>query len=130
MADVVTVPSHLAVPEVRTYMTVEAAGDLANAQTPAPEAADASGRSDQTFVVDVVVRSGGVERRAIARGRDIYAVTAPLVAEAVQRILAGQARTTGVASAGAVFDAAEFLLALSPHVEVDLGFRAEDEAPR
>jgi hypothetical protein len=29
MADVVTVPSHLAVPEVRTYMTVEAARDLA-----------------------------------------------------------------------------------------------------
>ena len=130
MADVVTVPSHLAVPEVRTYMTVEAAADLANAQTPAPEAADASGRSDQTFVVEVVVRSGGVERRAFARGRDIYAVTAPLVAEAVQRILAGQPRTTGVASAGAVFDAAEFLRALSPHVEVDLPFRAEDEAPR
>jgi NAD(P)H-binding len=130
MADVVTVPSHLAVPEVRTYMTVEAAGDLANAQTAAPEAADASGRSDQTFVVDVRVRSGGVERRAIARGRDIYAVTAPLVAEAVQRILAGQARTTGVASAGAVFDATEFLRALSPHVEVDLPFRAADEAPR
>ena len=120
----------LAVPEVRTYMTVEAAGDLANAQTSAPEAVDASGRSDQTFVVDVVVRSGGVERRAIARGRDIYAVTAPLVAEAVQRILAGQARTNGVASAGAAFDAAEFLRALSPHVEVDLPFRAENEAPR
>ncbi|MDX6352491.1 MAG: hypothetical protein QOF84_7281, partial [Streptomyces sp.] len=79
MADVVTVPSHLAVPEVRTYMTVEAARDLAEEDTPAPEPVDALGRSDQTFVVDVLVRAGGVERRATARGQDIYAVTAPLV---------------------------------------------------
>ncbi|MFD9405878.1 saccharopine dehydrogenase family protein [Streptomyces sp. NPDC059989] len=120
MADVVTVPSHLAVPEVRTYMAVEAARDLAGADTPEPEAVDAQGRSHQTFVVDVLVRAGGVERRATARGQDIYAVTAPLAVEAVQRILAGRTRTTGVASAGAVFDAADFLRALAPHVSVEL----------
>ncbi|MER6319060.1 saccharopine dehydrogenase NADP-binding domain-containing protein [Streptomyces sp. NPDC001581] len=120
MADVVTVPSHVAVPEVRTYMTVEAARDLAEEDTPAPEPVDALGRSDQTFVVEVVVSAGGVERRASARGRDIYAVTAPLAVEAVERILAGRARTTGVASAGAMFDAADFLRALSPHVSVEL----------
>ncbi len=120
MADVVTVPSHLAVPEVRTSMTVEAARDVAGTDTPAPEPADASGRSDQTFVVDVVVRAGGVERRAAARGRDIYAVTAPLVGEAVQRILDGRTRTTGVASAGAAFDAADFLRELAPHLSVEL----------
>lgn len=99
MADVVTIPSHLAVREVRTYMAVEAARDLGSEDTPAPQAVDADGRSDQTFVVDVVVRAGGVERRAIARGQDIYAITAPLAVEAVERILAYQARTTGVASA-------------------------------
>ncbi|MDQ4052584.1 MAG: saccharopine dehydrogenase NADP-binding domain-containing protein [Actinomycetota bacterium] len=120
MADVVTVPSHLAVPEVRTYMTVEAARDLASDDTPAPEPTDALGRSDQTFVVDVVVRSRDVERRATARGQDIYAVTAPLVVEAVRRILAGQTRTSGLASAGAMFDAAEFLHSLTPHLAVDL----------
>ncbi|WP_035804414.1 saccharopine dehydrogenase NADP-binding domain-containing protein [Kitasatospora mediocidica] len=120
MADVVTVPSHLAVPEVRTYMSVEAAGDLAGQDTPAPEPVDALGRSDQTFVVDVLVDAGGVERRATARGRDIYAVTAPLVVEAVERILDGRTRTAGVASAGAMFDAADFLRALAPHVSVDL----------
>jgi hypothetical protein len=120
MTDVVTIPSHLAVPEVRTYMTVEAARDLASADTPAPEPVDALGRSDQTFVVDVVVRAGGVERRATARGQDIYAVTAPLVVEAVQRILAGQTLTSGVASAGAMFDAADFLRALTPHLSVEL----------
>ncbi|MBT2471291.1 saccharopine dehydrogenase NADP-binding domain-containing protein [Streptomyces sp. ISL-66] len=119
MADVVTVPSHLDVPEVRTYMAVEAARDLAGQDTPTPEAVDALGRSEQTFVVDVLVRSGGVERRATARGQDIYAITAPLVVEAVERILAGRTRTTGVASAGAMFDAADFLRALSPDLSVE-----------
>ncbi|MFE3455711.1 saccharopine dehydrogenase NADP-binding domain-containing protein [Nonomuraea sp. NPDC059194] len=120
MADVVTVPSHVAVPEVRTYMTVEAATDLATEDTPAPAPVDDLGRSDQTFVVDVVVRAGDLERRATARGQDIYAITAPLAVEAVQRILAGRTRTTGLASAGAMFDAADFLRALSPHLSVEL----------
>jgi short subunit dehydrogenase-like uncharacterized protein len=120
MADVVTVPSHLAVPEVRTYMTVEAARDLAAEDTPAPEPVDDLGRSNQTFIVDVLVCVGGVERRATACGQDIYAVTAPLVVEAVERILAGRTRTTGLASAGAMFDAADFLRALTPHLSVEL----------
>jgi hypothetical protein len=120
MADVVTIPSHLAVPDVRTYMSVEAAGQLSDEDTPAPEAVDATGRSDQTFVVDVLVSAAGVERRATAAGQDIYAVTAPLAVEAVHRILAGETRTTGVASAGAMFDAAEFLRSLAPYVSVTL----------
>ncbi|WP_330309692.1 MULTISPECIES: saccharopine dehydrogenase NADP-binding domain-containing protein [unclassified Streptomyces] len=120
MADVVTVPSHLAVPEVRSYMTVEAATDLSAPDTPAPSAVDERGRSEQTFLVDVVVRSGGTERRAVARGRDIYAVTAPLAVEAVERILTGRTRTVGVASAGEIFDAPDFLRALAPHISVEL----------
>jgi short subunit dehydrogenase-like uncharacterized protein len=109
MADVVTIPSHLAVPEVRTYMTVEAASDLADTDTPAPVAVDAAGRSDQAFIVDVRVRIGGEERRATAGGQDIYAISAPLAVGAVRRILAGETRSTGVASAGAMFDAVDFL---------------------
>ncbi|WP_328328905.1 MULTISPECIES: saccharopine dehydrogenase family protein [unclassified Streptomyces] len=120
MADVVTVPSHLSIPEVRTYMTTEAAGEVSAPDTPAPTAADGSGRSAQTFLVDVVVRSGGAERRAVAKGQDIYAVTAPLVVEAVDRILTGRTKTVGVASAGEIFDAPDFLRALSPHLSVDL----------
>jgi len=111
MADVVTVPSHLAVPEVRTYMTAVAAAGLST-----PDAGDDLARSAQTFVVDVVVRSGGAERRVVAAGQDIYAVTAPLAVEAVDRILTGRTRTTGVASAGAAFDAPDFLRALSTHL--------------
>ncbi|GAA4902608.1 saccharopine dehydrogenase-like protein [Stackebrandtia albiflava] len=119
MADVVTIPSHVDVPVVRTHMSVSAAAELADADTPAPEAADESGRSDQTFTVDVVVRAGGRERRATARGRDIYAITAPLVVEAAIRVLSGRTRAVGVASAGAMFDAEDFLRALDPHVTVE-----------
>jgi hypothetical protein len=120
MADVVTVPSHLSIPEVCTYMVVEAARDLSAPDTPAPAAVDESGRSAQTFLVDVVVRSGDTERRAVASGQDIYAVTAPLVVEAVDRILTGRTRAVGVASAGEIFDAADFLRALFPHVDLEL----------
>jgi saccharopine dehydrogenase-like NADP-dependent oxidoreductase len=117
MADLVTVPSHVDVPDVRTCMTLEAAAHVASPDTPAP---GTQGSPDQTFVVDVLVRADGVERRATARGRDIYAVTAPLAVEAVRRLIAGQARTTGAASAGAMFDAADFLRSVAPHITVEL----------
>ncbi|MFD8317422.1 saccharopine dehydrogenase family protein [Kitasatospora purpeofusca] len=120
MADVVTVPQHLSIPDVTTYMNTEAVRDVAAPHTPAPTAADESGRSDQIFLVDVVVRSGNAERRVTARGQDIYAVTAPLVAEALERVLTGATRTIGVASAGEMFDAPDFLRALGPHITVDL----------
>lgn len=116
MADVVIIPSHLSVREVRNYMAVEAAGDLAAPDASAPTAVDERGRSAQTFVVDVVVRRGDQERRAIASGQDIYAVSAPLAVEAVHRILTGRTKTSGVASAGEIFDATDFLRSLSPHV--------------
>ncbi|MEV1244379.1 saccharopine dehydrogenase family protein [Nonomuraea sp. NPDC050022] len=118
MADVVTVPSHLSVPEVRTYMTAKAAADLSAPDASAPTAVDERGRSAQTFVVDVLVRSGGTERRVVVSGQDIYAITAPLAVEAVDRILTGRTRTTGVVSAGAVFDAPDFLRALSAHLSL------------
>ncbi|MFH9726230.1 saccharopine dehydrogenase family protein [Streptomyces sp. NPDC017254] len=120
MADVVTIPSHLAVPEVRTYMAVDAAQDLSAPDATAPTAVDERGRSAQTFLVDVVVRSGDAERRAVAVGQDIYAVTAPLAVEAVHRILTGRTRTTGVASAGELFDAPDFLRALSAHLSLEV----------
>ncbi len=85
-------------------------------------AADESGRSDQTFLVDAVVRSGDTERRATASGQDIYAVTAPLVAEALDRVLTGRTWSLGVVSAGEIFDAhaPDFLRALEPHIVLDL----------
>ena len=120
MADVVTIPSHLAVPEVRGYMTVEAARDLSSPDTPPPVAADEQGRSEQPFVVDVVVSRGAERRRAAAYGKDIYAVSAPLAVEAIDRILTGRIRAAGVSSAGRVFDAPDFLAALAPHIVTEV----------
>jgi hypothetical protein len=108
-ADSATIPTHLDVPEIATCMTVNAVDDLHAADPAGPVAVDEHGRSAQTFLVEVVARSGGVERRAVASGRDIYAVTAPLVVEATTRILAGRGDKVGVASAGARFDAKDFL---------------------
>ena len=119
MADVVTIPSHLAIPEVSTYMSSEAARDLGAPDTSAPTAVDERGRSAQTFVVDVIVCSGGTQRRVVAGGQDIYAVSAPLAVEAVHRILGGRTRTSGVASAGEIFDAPDFLRALSAHISLE-----------
>jgi hypothetical protein len=42
-------------------------------------------------------------------------VTAPLVCEAVERILDGSAARSGAVAPGEAFDADEFLAALSPH---------------
>lgn len=119
MADSVTIPTHLKASEIHTYMTVSPLTDLFDAATPAPSAVDDRGRSDQTFMVEVVVRQGDERRRAVARGQDIYAITAPLVVEAVERVLSGQF-TPGVVSAGSAVDAGDFLRSLRDlSVEID-----------
>ena len=110
MADIITIPRHLKVPDVTTYMNADAVKDLS-----------AGGERDsaETFVVDVVVRAGSEERRITARGKDIYAVSAPLAVEAAERILTGRTKAKGVVSAGEVFDAPDFLRALAPRVTFD-----------
>ena len=112
MADSVTIPRHLVTPEIRTYMTMTAVDDVTDPDLPPPTPADESGRSPQTFLVDVVARSGTEERRALAGGRDIYAISAPLVVEGAERILDGLVTPTGALTAGQAFDAPAFLAAL------------------
>jgi len=120
-ADSVTIPRHLATAELRSYMTLAPLQDLADPDTPPPVAIDDTGRSSQTFLVEAVVRRAGAERRAVARGRDIYAITAPLVVEALQRVVGGQIAVTGVVTAGQIFPARDFLAALAPHLAFELG---------
>lgn len=112
MADSVTIPSHLKTSELSTYMTVAPLEDLSDPDLSPPAAVDESGRSAQTFLVEVVVRQAGAERRAVARGQDIYAITAPLVVEATERVLSNPDLPTGVVAPGSVFDARDFLLSL------------------
>ncbi len=67
------------------------------------------------------MRRGSEEHRATARGRDIYAITAPIVVEATQRVVNGLAKTTGVGAAGEIFDARDFLKSLCPaHLSLEI----------
>jgi saccharopine dehydrogenase-like NADP-dependent oxidoreductase len=121
MADSVTIPRHLKTPEIRSYMTVSAVKDISNPDLGPPTAADDSGRSSQNFVVEVAACLAGKERRAAASGRDIYAVTAPLIVEALERIANGAVKKTGVLAAGEAFDARDFLQSLSPeHLSLNI----------
>lgn len=113
-ADSATIPTHLDTPEISTYMSSNAVDDLQAPDPSGPVAVDERGHSAQTFLVEVVARTDGVERHAVASGRDIYAVTAPLVVEAAVRVLAGAGDTAGVASVGGRFDPNDFLGSLSP----------------
>ncbi|NVJ08318.1 hypothetical protein HUW63_24150 [Myxococcus sp. AM001] len=92
-------------------------------------ATDASGRSAQRFLVEVRARQGPEERRVTASGRDIYAFTAPLVVEAVERVLSGGA-LAGVRAVGEAFDAADCLRSLASHFDFDASTLAADDAIR
>lgn len=113
-SETITIPRHLQTPEIRTYINGAPLKDIRDPNTPEPTPADESGRSSQIFVVDVIVKRGNDQRRSTAHGRDIYAITAPIVVEATERILNGLTRATGVVAAGEIFDAPNFLKSLSP----------------
>ena len=121
LAETITIPRHLQTPEVRVYINLAPIRDIRDPHTPAPTAADESGRSSQIFVMEATARGGETERRAIVRGRDIYAITAPLVVEATHRVVNGLAKRTGVVAAGEAFAAQGFLMSLSPsHLSVEM----------
>jgi hypothetical protein len=59
-------------------MNLTRLADLDDPNSPEPTAADRSGRSAPKFVMEVRAARGNAMRRAVASGRDIYAITAPL----------------------------------------------------
>jgi saccharopine dehydrogenase-like NADP-dependent oxidoreductase len=120
LAETITISHHIRVPEIRVFMNLAPMADLRNPDTPPPTPEDESGRSSQVFLMDATVRRGSVERRIVARGRDIYAVSASIVVEAIQRTVDSPDNTHGVVAAGEVFDARDFLNTLSPdHLVVE-----------
>lgn len=112
-SEIATLSRHLRCAQVDSYMNLTAVQDVRDPGTPTPTAVDASGRSAQRYVVDVRVRRHGRSRRATAQGQDIYAVSAPLIVEALVRILDGRAKAVGVVAPGQAFDAADFLASLT-----------------
>jgi Saccharopine dehydrogenase NADP binding domain len=119
--EIVLIARHLRTRAIHTYINLRPITDLRDPDTPTPKAVDESGRSDQIFTMDANVEWGRRRRRATAHGRDIYAVTAPIVVEATERILDGRATKRGALAAGELFDAQEFLQALDPqHLSLEI----------
>jgi hypothetical protein len=113
-SEIILIERHVRTAELHTWLSCIALDDIHDSTTPAPKAADEAGRSSQRFIVDVVAGRGGRDRRITARGRDIYAFSAPLVCEVVGRLLKGNFRSVGAQPPGAIFDAQEVLSALMP----------------
>ena len=129
LSEIITLSRHLQVPEIHAYMNLHPLKDLRDPTTPAPIAADSSGRSAQTFLLDVMVRKGDQWRRAVASGRDIYAVSAPLIVEAAVRVAEHPAKPHGAFAPGQIFDARDFLQSLSPeHFTVEITSHDASEA--
>jgi hypothetical protein len=112
-SEVITIERHLRIQELSSYINTASLDDINDAATPAPTAVDNDGRSTQQFVVDVLVRNGRETRHVSASGRDIYAVTAPIIVEGATRLLDGRHRGPGALAPGEVFDAPDVLAALA-----------------
>lgn len=113
-ADTVLIPRHLRLGTYHGYMSTTALKDLADPNAAPPEPVDESGRSGQQFMVDVIARCGGKVRRATASGQDIYAITAPIIAAAVDQWEEASHVAPGVYAPADIFDATQLLNSLSP----------------
>ncbi|MGB6985536.1 MAG: NAD(P)H-binding protein [Candidatus Aquilonibacter sp.] len=111
---------HVRVREMHNYLNQAPLRDLRDPTTPEPVAIDADGRSDQRFLVEVIARSGDEERRVTASGRDIYAITAPIVVEAVERVCQRPHHNAGAVVLAQLVDASAFLATLERMGEIAL----------
>lgn len=118
-SEINTIARHIPVRAVRSYLNAHSLGQVRDSATPYPAAADAQGRSAQRFVMEVRTTGPQGERRATARGQDIYAVSAPIVAEAAARLLASGFARRGALALGQAFDPHDFVRAIAPaHLSV------------
>lgn len=111
-SEIITLAHHLRAGTIRSLLSRSALNDIRDATTPPPTAADESGRSAQRFELVVRLAQNGVTRTGGVRGRDIYAVTAPIVIEAAERLLAPAYRHSGALALAEAFDPVELLRAL------------------
>lgn len=121
LSETITLAQHFPGSTVRNYINATPLRDLNDASTPPPQAVDRYGRSAQIFIMEAVAQAGERVRRARVRGQDIYAITAPLVVEAAQQILAGSFKGSGARALGEVFDAGAFLKRLAQeHLRLEI----------
>ena len=112
LTETILISRHLHVNEMHNYINEAPLRDLHDPATPEPVADDERGRSNQHFLIEAVVRNGDEERRATASGRDIYAITAPIVVEAVERAGKDVRRGAGAFALAELVDAGAFLATL------------------
>jgi hypothetical protein len=121
------IASHFEVSDVTNYMAVAALKDLRDPAATGPVAIDETGRSDQKFHIEVEIRNGEALRTGWVAGKDIYAITAPIVVEALERVI-GDGKFVGAISPGGAFDAVDFLMRLKTSnigVQVSIGEPAD-----
>lgn len=114
LSEMVTLSRHLPTRRIRTWLSTNALDDLRDPHVPAPAAVDALGRSAQRFSMQVVVEDARGRHCATARGRDIYAVSAPLAIAAAARLLDREGCRAGAHSLGSAFHPRELLSELVP----------------
>ena len=119
LSEIITISRHIAATRIESFMNEAPLKDLRNTDTPPPTSTESSGRSTQTFAMDVRASGAGKSRRIIASGHDIYAVTAPIVAEACMRIVTGRSAKGGAFAPGELFDSRDFLSALRSDIHVE-----------
>lgn len=112
LSEVVTIAHHLPVARIRSWLSARALADIRDPATPAPVAADALGRSRQRFTMQVVLEDALGVRAATARGCDIYAVSAPMVVAAAERLRSRAPARAGAMSLAAAFDPDDMLRTL------------------
>ncbi|QSB25831.1 trans-acting enoyl reductase family protein [Flavobacterium sp. CLA17] len=113
LSEIITISRHLNVNTINTFLSQNSLNDLRNNDTPEPKPVDSKNRSSQQFCVEVIAVKGNIRRTISAQGQDIYAVTAPLITESINRILSGSIKKNGVTTMGEVFDASDFLKSLN-----------------
>jgi Saccharopine dehydrogenase NADP binding domain len=119
LSEIITISRHITANRIESFMNEAPLKDLGKADTPPPTSAEASGRSTQTFVMDVFASGEGLSRRLAAFGRDIYAVSAPLVVEACMRVLSQTPRKGGTFAPAELFDPQDFLAAPSLDIRLE-----------
>jgi hypothetical protein len=111
-SEIITLAHHLPAHAIRSLLNQSALKDVRDADTPPPKAVDDFGRSAQQFELVVQLQQGGVTKTASARGQDIYAVTAPIVVEVAERLLAPDYEGSGALALAQALDPKAVLAAL------------------
>jgi short subunit dehydrogenase-like uncharacterized protein len=119
LSEIITISRHIAASRIESFMNEAPLNDLQRVDTPPPASVEPSGRSNQSFVMDVYASGDGLSRRITASGRDIYAVSAPLVVEACMRIVSQRPKSGGAFAPAELFDSQDFLAALSSDIRVE-----------